>query len=55
MYIANLEDDLQKNGTKLYEEEGPKDKWPAVKNWLFEKPSLVNLSHVSELYERIWS
>ena len=51
MYITNLEDDLQKNGTKLIEEEGPEDKKPAVKSRLFERPSLVNLSHVSELYE----
>ena len=51
MYITNLEDDLQKNSTKLYEEEGPKDKKPAVKKWFFEKPSLVNLSYVSKFYE----
>ena len=51
VYITNLEDDLQKNSTNLYEEEGPKNKRPAVKIRLFEKPSLVNLSHVSELYE----
>ena len=38
-------------GTKLYEEEGPKDKKPAVKNRLFEKPALNNLSHIYELYE----
>ena len=31
VYITNLEDDLQKNGTKLYEEEGPKDKKRAAK------------------------
>ena len=51
VYITNLEDDLQKNSTKLSEEEGPKDKEPAVKNKFFERPSLVNLSHVSELYK----
>ena len=51
MYITNLEDDLQKNGTKLYKEEGPKDKKHGVKNRLFERPSLVNLSHVSKLYK----
>ena len=32
VYITNLEDDLPKNGTRLYEEEGPKDKKTAVKN-----------------------
>ena len=26
VYITNLEDDLQKNGTKLNKEKGPKDK-----------------------------
>ena len=36
VYITNLEDDLQKKGTKLNEEEGPKDKKPAAKNRLFE-------------------
>ena len=51
MYITNLKDDLQKNSTKLYEEEGSKDEKPAVKNRLFEKPSPVNISHVSGLYE----
>ena len=51
MYITNLEDDLRKNSTKLYEEVGPKDKMPTVKNRPFERPSIVNLSHVSKLYE----
>ena len=51
VYITNLEDDLQKNSTKLNEEEGSKDKKSAVKSRLFERPSLVNLSHVSKLYE----
>ena len=50
MYITNLEDSLQENGTKLYKE-GPKDKKPAVKNRLLKKTSLVNLSHVSKLYK----
>ena len=43
VYITNLEDDLQKNGTKLNEEEGQKDQKPVVKSRLFERPSLVNL------------
>ena len=47
----NVKGGLQKNSTKMYEEEGPKDKKPAIKNRLFERPSLVNLSHVSKLYE----
>ena len=36
---------------KLNEEEGLKDKKPAVKNRLFERSSLVNLSYVSILYK----
>ena len=51
VYITNLEDDLQKNGTKLNEEECPKDKKPAEKIRLFERPSLVYFSHVPKLYE----
>ena len=51
MYITNLEDDLQKNGTKMNREKGPKDKKPAAKNRPFEKPSLVYLNHISKLYE----
>ena len=51
MYNTDPEDDLHKNGTKLNEEEGPRDKKPAVKSRLYEWPSLVNLSHVSKLYE----
>ena len=42
---------LKKNSIKLYEEECPKDKKPAVKNRFFEKHSLDNLSHVFDLYE----
>ena len=37
VYITNLEDDLQKNGTKLNEEEGPKDK-PAMKIAFLKSP-----------------
>ena len=49
VYITSLEDDLQKNGAKLNEGEGPKDWKPAAKNRLFERPSLVNISHDSKL------
>ena len=35
----------------MNEEEGPKDKEPAAKSRLFERPSQVNHSHISELYE----
>ena len=51
VYITNLEGSLQKDSTKLYEEEGPNNKKPAVKNRHFEKPALNNLNHVYELYE----
>ena len=51
MYITNLEDDLQNNSTKLNKEKGPKDKKPAAKNRPFERPSLVNLNHGSNMYE----
>ena len=39
VYITNLEGGLQMDGTNLYEEEGPNDKKPAVKNKHFEKPT----------------
>ena len=51
VYIMNLKDGLQKDGMKLYDEEGPKNKKPAAENRLFEKPNLNNLNHVYELYE----
>ena len=51
VYITNLEDDLQNNGTKLNEEKDPKDKKTAAKNRPFERPSLVNLNHSSKMYE----
>ena len=51
MYITNLEDDLQENGTKTNEEKGPKDKKPAVKNRPIERASLVNLNHISKMDE----
>ena len=51
VYIMNLEDGLRKNGTKLYNEEGPNEKKPAARNRLIEEPSLNNLNHVFEVYE----
>ena len=51
VYISNLKDGLQKDSTKLYNEEGPNNKKPAVENRLFEKPTQNNLNHVYELYE----
>ena len=52
VYITNLENSLQKDGTKLYDEEGPNEKKPAAKNRLIEEPSLNNLNHVFEVYEK---
>ena len=51
MYITNLEDGLQKDGTKLYDEEGPNKKRPAASNRLVEELSLNNLNHVFDVYE----
>ena len=46
VYITNLENGLQKDGTKLYDGEGTNEKNPAAKNRLIEEPSLNNLNHV---------
>ena len=51
VYITNLKNGLQKDGTKLYNEEGPNDKKPAAENRLIEELTLNNLNHVYELYE----
>ena len=51
VYITNLEDGLQKDGTILYDEEGPNEKKPAVRNRLIEESSLNNLNHVFEVYK----
>ena len=51
VYIMNLNGGLQKDGSKLYNEEGPNNKNPAVKNRHFEEPTLINLNHVYKLYE----
>ena len=47
----NLKGGLQKDGMKLYEEEGPNNKKPSVKNRHFEEPIINILNHVYELYE----
>ena len=39
VYIMNLKGGLQKDGTKLYEEEGPNNKKPTAKNRHFEEPT----------------
>ena len=51
VYITNLEDGLGKNGTKLYDKEGPDKKKPAARNRLIEEPLLNNPNHVFEVYE----
>ena len=51
VYITNLEKDLQNHGTEMNEEEGPKDKKPAVKNRPLERPPLINHNHGSKIYE----
>ena len=51
VYITNLEEDSQNYGVGLNKEEGPKDKKPPVKNRALERPSLINLSHSSKIYE----
>ena len=47
----NLKDGLQKDGVKLYDEEGPNNEKSAVENRPFEEPTLNNLNHIYELYE----
>ena len=49
VYIMNLKGGLQKDSMKLYDEEGPNNKMPAVKNRHFEEPALNKLNHVNEL------
>ena len=51
VYTTNLEDSLQKSGTKLYNEEGPDEKKPAVRNRVIEEPPLNNPNHVFEVYD----
>ena len=51
VFITNLKNGLQKDSTKLYDEEGPDKKKPAAKNRFVEEPSLSNLNHVFEVYE----
>ena len=51
VYITNLKNGLQKDGMKLYDEEGPNNKKPAAENMLIDEPTLNNLNHVCELYK----
>ena len=50
VYITNLEDGLRKDGTTLYDEEGPNKKMPAERNRPIEVPSLNNPNHVFDIY-----
>ena len=50
VYITNLEDGLRKDGTALYNENGPNEKKPAVRNSPIEVPSLKNPHHVFDIY-----
>ena len=51
VYITNLKNGLQKDGMKLYDEEGPNNKKPVEEKRLIEEHTLNNLNHVYELYE----
>ena len=51
VYITNLKNGLQKDGMKLYDEEGPNNEKLAAENRLIEEPTLNNLNHVYELYK----
>ena len=51
VYIMNLKNGLQKDCMKLYDDEGPNDKKPAVENRLIEETTLNNPNHVYKLYE----
>ena len=51
VYITNLKNGIQKDGTKLYYEEGPTDKKNAAENRLIEEPTLNNLNHIYKLYK----
>ena len=50
VYTMNVENGLQKDGTILYDEEGPNKK-ACWENRLIEEPSLNNLNHVFEVYK----
>ena len=50
VYITNLEDGLQKDGTALYDEKGPNEKKPAARNRPIEVPSINNPNHVFDIY-----
>ena len=51
VYFTNLKNGLEKDGMKLYDEEGPNNKKPEAENRLIEEPTLNNLNQIYELYE----
>ena len=53
LYIANLENDLQMNGTELNDETGPDEKKPVVCNRPTEMPSLNNPNHELTFTEKL--
>ena len=50
MYITNLENGLQMDGTELNDEIGPNEKKPVAYNRPIEMPSLNNLKHEVDIY-----
>ena len=50
VYIMNLEDGLQMDGTTLYDEKGLNEKKPAARNRPIEVPSLNIPNHVFDIY-----
>ena len=50
MYITNLENGLQMNGTELNDETGPDEKKPVACNRPTEMPSLNNPNHEFDIY-----
>ena len=50
MYITNLENGLQMDGTELNDEIGPNEKKPAAYNRPAEMPSLNNLKYEIDIY-----
>ena len=55
MYIANLENGLQKNSIELSDEEGPDEKKSVADNRPTEVPSLNNPNHEFDIYGEIGS
>ena len=51
VYITNLENGIRKNGTEFFDEKGPNEKKPAVRNRHVEEPSLNYLNHFLEVYK----